>query len=80
MISGDETTDATEYYGNGNVKFSGRHLAGEMHGEWRFYRTDGSLMRHGSFDRGRQVGVWVTYDRSGRVVKETEYDKETSRP
>jgi antitoxin component YwqK of YwqJK toxin-antitoxin module len=34
---------------------------------------DGSLMRAGSFDHGRQVGVWRTYDRSGRVVKETTF-------
>ena len=25
----------------------------EMDGAWAFYRTDGSLMRSGSFDRGR---------------------------
>ena len=32
---------------------------------------DGSLTRTGAFDRGRQVGIWRTYDRAGRVVKET---------
>lgn len=79
MTSSDDGTDATEHYANGNVKFSGRHLAGEMHGEWRFFRTDGSLMRSGSFDRGKQIGVWRTYDRSGRVVKETDYDTARSR-
>jgi antitoxin component YwqK of YwqJK toxin-antitoxin module len=44
-----------------------------MHGDWSFYRADGSLMRAGSFERGRQVGVWRTYDRSGKVVKETTF-------
>jgi antitoxin component YwqK of YwqJK toxin-antitoxin module len=44
-----------------------------MHGDWAFYRLDGSLMRAGSFDHGRQVGVWRTYDRSGRAVKETTF-------
>lgn len=28
-------------------------------------------MRTGSFDRGRQLGSWGTYDRAGRIVKET---------
>jgi hypothetical protein len=28
-------------------------------------------MRTGAFDRGRQVGVWRTYDRAVKVVKET---------
>jgi antitoxin component YwqK of YwqJK toxin-antitoxin module len=34
---------------------------------------DGSLMRTGSFDHGRQVGTWRTFDRAGDVVKETEF-------
>ena len=72
MAGPPETTDEVRY-ANGNVKHTGGHLDGEMHGEWAFYRLDGSLMRAGSFDHGRQVGVWRTYDRSGRVVKETTF-------
>ena len=60
-------------YSNGNVKFRGANLDGQMHGPWEFFRTDGSLMRGGTFEHGRQVGVWRTYDRSGRVVKETDF-------
>jgi antitoxin component YwqK of YwqJK toxin-antitoxin module len=60
-----------EHYANGNVKLKGAHLDGEMHGAWEFYRTDGSMMRSGTFDRGRQTGTWRTYDRAGRVVRET---------
>jgi antitoxin component YwqK of YwqJK toxin-antitoxin module len=60
-------------YDNGNPKQRGLRLDGEMHGDWEFFRRDGSLMRSGSFDRGRQVGVWRTYDRSGSVVKETTF-------
>jgi hypothetical protein len=44
-----------------------------MHGEWSWFRTDGSLMRSGSFDRGRQIGPWRTYDRIGKVVKQTTF-------
>ena len=29
-------------------------------------------MREGTFDRGRQKGVWRTYARDGRLVKETD--------
>ena len=39
------------------------------------FRKDGSLMRRGSFERGRQVGVWKTFDRAGRVVKESEFSR-----
>jgi hypothetical protein len=31
-------------------------------------------MRTGEFDRGRQVGTWRTFDRSGALVKETSFD------
>jgi antitoxin component YwqK of YwqJK toxin-antitoxin module len=60
-------------YPNGQVKFRGTHLDGAMHGQWEFFRTDGSPMRTGAFDRGRQIGVWRTYDRSGKVIKETTF-------
>ncbi|MEZ0241494.1 MAG: toxin-antitoxin system YwqK family antitoxin [Chloroflexota bacterium] len=62
-----------EHYDNGKVKLRGAHLAGEMHGPWEFFRKDGSMMRSGTLDRGRQVGVWRTYDRAGRIVKETDF-------
>ena len=65
--------DHVEQYDNGHVKLRGAHVDGEMHGEWSFYRRDGSMMRQGSFDRGRQVGTWRTLDRDGRVIKETEF-------
>ena len=57
------------------MRYKGFHLDGEMHGAWEFYRADGSLMRAGEFDRGKQIGVWRTLDRSGRVVKETDFSK-----
>ena len=62
------------HYPNGGIKFRGARLDGEMHGPWAFYRADGSLMRIGAFDRGRQVGVWRTYDRAGTVVSEKTFD------
>jgi antitoxin component YwqK of YwqJK toxin-antitoxin module len=70
-----EVEPAIDHYDNGNVRFQGTNLDGEMHGEWAFYRRDGSLMRSGRFDHGRQVGVWKTFDREGRVVKETDFSK-----
>ena len=66
-------TPAIDLYANGNVRFRGFHLDGEMHGDWEFFRADGSLMRSGAFDRGQQVGVWRTFDRKGKVVKETTF-------
>ena len=62
-------------YGDGTVKARGQRLGGELHGAWKFFRLDGSLMRSGSFDRGRQVGVWCTFTRSGELVKSTDFGK-----
>jgi antitoxin component YwqK of YwqJK toxin-antitoxin module len=64
---------ASETYPTGGIRYEGQLIDGEMHGEWRFYRKDGSLMRSGSFVRGVQAGVWRTYDRSGGLVKETDF-------
>ena len=52
-------------------KHRGFTLGGQMHGEWTFYRRDGSPMRSGEFDKGQQVGTWRTFDRNGKIVKET---------
>ena len=68
-----EPVPHVERYGTGVLKMKGFHLDGEMHGAWEWYRTDGTVMRSGQFDRGRQIGVWRTFERSGRVVKETDF-------
>ena len=66
---------ALDHYDNGNVRFRGANLDGEMHGAWEFFRRDGSMMRSGSFENGVQVGIWRTYDRAGKVTKETDFSK-----
>jgi antitoxin component YwqK of YwqJK toxin-antitoxin module len=73
MTKPDAPVPAIDHYENGNVRFRGQNLDGEMHGAWEFFRKDGTLMRSGSFERGQQVGIWRTYDRSGEVVKETRF-------
>jgi antitoxin component YwqK of YwqJK toxin-antitoxin module len=64
---------AIDHYDNGKVRFRGANLDGKMHGSWEFFRRDGSPMRSGSFERGKQIGVWRTFDRSGKLLKETEF-------
>ena len=63
-------TERSPIYENGLPRFKGEYLAGEMHGPWEFYRKDGSLMRSGAFDKGVQIGIWRTYDRTGKLVSE----------
>ena len=45
----------------------------KMHGAWKFYRLDGSVMRTGNFKDGKQSGEWVTYDSKGKKVKVTNF-------
>jgi len=59
------------FYDNGYLRSKGGTKDGEMHGEWSFFRRDGSLMRSGRFQIGAQVGTWRTFDRNGALVKET---------
>ena len=70
----DEGTPERVNFDDGRPKYIGHLLDGEMHGDWSWYRRDGSLMRTGTFDRGRQVGTWRTFDRSGAVVKESRFN------
>ena len=73
MAARSGPVDVTNEYSTGAVQSTGQILDGEMHGDWSFYRKDGSLMRSGSFDRGAQVGIWRTFDRAGTMVKETRF-------
>ena len=71
----DKPVPETVLYGNGGVKYAGFLLDGEMHGEWSWYRTDGSLMRSGGFDRGRRLDLADVrprrQGRQGDILRET---------
>jgi antitoxin component YwqK of YwqJK toxin-antitoxin module len=69
----DNHKELSPFYKNGLPRFRGEYLEGEMHGPWEFFRLDGSLMRSGEFDRGRQVGIWRTYSRTGELVSEKSF-------
>jgi antitoxin component YwqK of YwqJK toxin-antitoxin module len=73
MAERSEPVPEVAHYATGTLKFKGFLLAGEMHGAWEWFRLDGSLMRSGQFDRGKQIGTWRTFDRSGAPVKETTF-------
>ena len=52
-----------EFYDNGHLKSKGKYKDGQMHGNWEFYRRDGSLMRSGRLEKGEPVGKWQTFVR-----------------
>jgi antitoxin component YwqK of YwqJK toxin-antitoxin module len=73
MVTESEGAPEIAYYPTGAVRYRGFLLDGASHGAWEFFRVEGSVMRTGTFDRGRQVGTWRTFDRAGRLVKETTF-------
>jgi antitoxin component YwqK of YwqJK toxin-antitoxin module len=75
MVNAAKPVAEIVHYPSGTLKMKGSRLGGEMHGVWKWYRTDGSVMRTGHFDRGTRTGLWQTFDRSGRMVKETTFKK-----
>lgn len=62
-----------QFYDNGFLQSKGGVRNGQFQGPWAWYRKDGSMMRTGQFASGEQTGVWRTFDRSGKLVKETKF-------
>jgi hypothetical protein len=60
-----------ERHRDGSVRGRGRLVDGRPDGYWEWFRLDGTKMRSGHFDRGREVGEWTAYDRTGAVYKVT---------
>jgi antitoxin component YwqK of YwqJK toxin-antitoxin module len=56
---------------DGSVKAKGQVIDDVLTGYWEWFRKDGTKMRSGYFEDGKQVGEWTTYDAKGKVVKVT---------
>jgi uncharacterized protein YdhG (YjbR/CyaY superfamily) len=62
-----------EFYGNGVLKARGKYKGEALHGDWQWFRKNGTIMRSGSFKSGVQVETWTTYDQAGKVYKVTQF-------
>jgi antitoxin component YwqK of YwqJK toxin-antitoxin module len=60
-----------ERHRDGSIRARGPLVHGQPDGYWEWFRLDGTMLRSGSFERGRQTGEWTTYDKSGVVYKVT---------
>jgi antitoxin component YwqK of YwqJK toxin-antitoxin module len=56
---------------DGTIKARGHTVDDELTGYWEWFRKDGTKMRSGYFENGKQAGEWTTYDAKGKVVKVT---------
>ena len=66
-----EPTPYERLHADGSLWARGHMLDGEQHGYFEWYRKDGTLLRTGNFDRGRQIGEWTTFDSNGAPYKTT---------
>ena len=60
-----------EFYPNGILKAKGKYKNNKLHGDWKWFRKTGVIMRSGSFIDGEQTGTWITYDAQGKIYKKT---------
>ena len=67
-----------QYHKDGSFWAKGRTIDDVPAGYWEWFRKDGTRMRSGHFENGKQVGEWTTYDRKGRVYKVTTMKSRTT--
>ena len=73
------------YHKDGSIWAKGKIVDGVCDGYWEWFRKDGTKMRSGYFKKGnpqakraeqssydgKQVGEWITYDKTGKIYKKT---------
>ena len=65
-------TEFVQHHKDGSVWAKGKMLAGQQVGYWEWFRKRSrSKLHSGTFNHGKQVGEWTTYDRNGAVYKVT---------
>jgi antitoxin component YwqK of YwqJK toxin-antitoxin module len=59
------------HHKDGTVWAKGQTIDDVATGYWEWFRKDGSKLRSGYFENGKQAGEWTTYDRKGKPFKVT---------
>jgi len=59
------------FHATGALESKGSQRGGRPHGDWSWWRKDGSLLRTGQYKAGAETGTWRTFDQNGQLVKET---------
>ncbi|SDY84627.1 hypothetical protein SAMN05660209_03885 [Geodermatophilus africanus] len=60
-----------ERHRDGSLRARGPVVDGRPHGYLEWFRLDGTRLHSGTFEHGRQVGEWTTYDRTGAPYRTT---------
>ena len=56
---------------DGSIRARGHTEGDILTGYWEWFRKDGTKLRSGFFENGKQVGEWITYDNNGNPYKTT---------
>jgi len=65
------------YHKDGSIWAKGQTIDDVLTGYWEWFRKDGTRLRSGCFENGKQTGEWTTYDQKGRVYKVTKIKSKT---
>ena len=54
---------------DGSIRARGHTEGDILTAYWGWFRKDGTKLRSGFFENGKQVGEWTTYDTNGNPYK-----------
>ena len=57
----------------GRLKLVKFYKEGKLHGQIMYYWDNGQLRVTGQYHNMRRIGIWKTYDSSGRFIMEENY-------
>ncbi len=69
MAKQTKPKEHVQYHRDGSIWARGQMLGDVACGYWEWFRKDGTRMRSGYFEAGKQTGRWTTYDRQGEIYK-----------
>lgn len=57
---------------DGVLSFLGEYYENNKNGKWIYYFSDKTIAEKW-FDKGRKVGIWKEYDKTGKIISQTNY-------
>ena len=74
-MSNPTPTPFEKRHKDGSLWARGQAFDGVLTGYWEWFRLDGTLMRSGHFEKGEQIGEWITYNSAGEPHKVTVFKR-----
>jgi antitoxin component YwqK of YwqJK toxin-antitoxin module len=66
------------YYKNGKKWSEGAFVEGLDEGKRTVYYETGKIRYEGFYNKGKQSGIWKFFDENSKLIKEIDYDKDTT--